>query len=540
MNTTFKSLCAAFSIAACAGLGSGCGTTAPAPVKPTTTTPTATKPAALRVDANGNVDLMVMERSRDLEKPHAPVEYFEYQFMNDVFDEILDISIIKPKEDLLINGAINQVRKSLGAEHAHDTKEQITAMINGEGLSEDRHQTIIREAITGALAAVSPHDTYATSEELDESLLGMKILHGIGILHREEKGKGIIIAETVPGGPADRAGIRRGDIITKVDGVSLADKRREDASALITGTVGTPVVLSVIHRDETQEQDITVKRHTVAFKPVRHDIIGNDVCYISLRNFGRLNTHEQIADAVATIKTTLAKTDPSAVLKGCILDLRGNPGGLVSVAGIVADSFIDKDNDVSVRVTNRKFAYSMALTAGDVLKGLPLAIAIDDSTASAAEIFTGAMQIQKRATVFGLQSFGKGSVQSTTYFSQFDKANYDGMRITTALYQLSDGRYIQNHGITPDVLVKNAVPQLKEHERDMVNVIANPYETEIKTRAPASECATNSSLLGNDLPENLRDYRGKPDHTLLCAYDHLRKTSQYTQTGPAKASAPAP
>ncbi|WP_435640926.1 S41 family peptidase [Micavibrio aeruginosavorus] len=512
MAFTAKKLCALFLASACV-LGSGCGSIGPAP---SDTNAQKTAPA----------------------EP-VPTQYFKYDLMNKLLDEVAKESIVNPKIDDMIRGAIKNVRETRGPDHVRDTDAQIKAMIDGEGVTKEEHEKIVIDAIIGAMSSVSPHDYYITPDEVREAIIGKSSLKGIGIIYQDEKRiGGLIIEDTADDGPAKAAGIKRGDIITKVENISVAGKFN-DAANMILGDIGTPVTLTFIPAGEKEEKTVTLKRSVVTFSAVRHKVIDGDIGYIRLRNFSDRDAFNTINDAIRSMN----EAHRSNPLRGYILDLRNNPGGLVYLAARIANGFIDAESGVSVIVENKKYTYDEKVTPGDILNGAPLVVLVNDASASAAEILSGALQDHKRATIIGTQSFGKGSVQSTIYLSRLGEDRDDAVRVTTALYRLPSGTWLQGYGVMPDILVEGVEARLKEHERDKDRMIKNPDAEKAAARKAGSLCRVRDDL-GTDIAnDDLRLFSGGPDKILLCAVDHLRRSSEYTITRPntpAKPAAPAP
>ncbi|AGH97082.1 S41 family peptidase [Micavibrio aeruginosavorus] len=506
MTSTAKKLCALFLASSCV-LGTGC-------VSVETTEP-------------------VSNAQNTAPAEPVPTRYFKYDLMNRLLDDVARESFANPQIDDMIRGAIDHVREMRGPDFANSSDAQIKAMIDGEGIFKDEHEKIIVDAITGALSRVSPHDYYVTPEEVRESIIGKSTLKGIGIIYQNDNRiGGLVIEDTADDGPAKAAGIKRGDIITKVENTSVAGKFYE-AAEMILGEVGTPVTLSIIPRGETEEKTMTLKRSVVTFSSVRYNVIDNDIGYIRLRNFSDLSSFNTINDAIREMKQAHNGTP----LRGFVLDLRNNPGGRVTLAARLANNFIDSETGVSVTVENKKFSYDEKITRGDILNGAPLAVLVNDATASAAEILSGALQDHKRATIVGTQSYGKGSVQSPIYLSRFDKNRDDAIRITTALYRLPSGAFLQGYGIMPDILVDGVEARLKEHERDKDRMIKNPDADKIASRKASQTCRVRDDFNTQVANDDLRLFTGEPDKTLLCAIDHLRRNSQYTITRP---NTPAP
>lgn len=455
--------------------------------------------------------------------PEGPVTLFKNDFMNKAIHLIVENSIVNPKHEDLAKAAIAGVRRELGANYAGYSDDQIRAVIDDP--SDTQREQIIEAALSAALGSISPHDIYMSGKSVKDAFAGFSRIRGIGAhLIGDPATGGLMIEEVAEYGPALRAGLRAGDVITAVDDVAINGDIMRGVD-MIRGEDGTRVNLTVARMGEAVPRIVSIERGAFMFKPVLHKLI-DDVAYIRLRDFKSRKAGELIKEAVDDMREARG----GRPLKGYILDLRGNPGGLVMEAAEIADHFIDSEDGISLHVKGKKVSYDEKLTPGDILGGAPLVVLINDESASASELLAGALQDHKRAIIIGTQSYGKGSVQTTTYLSMVDKSRDDAVRVTSGLYFLPSGASIQGYGITPDVLVKNVAPVRNEHERDMKNAIPNPTEALAKARQTSESCTVNAGLKGNAVPETLRELRGLPDKTLLCAYDYLRRTTMYSQT----------
>ena len=501
MLLTPKTLCAAFLAASCV-IGSGCSTHTPyqPPVK-------------------------------------QEFAYFKNDLMNKSITLIAQGSIRDPKPEDLAKAAIDGVRKSLGTSYSNFSDKQIKAIIDDQ--TSAGHEKIFITAVTAAAESLSPHDVYMSGSSVKEYFIGIKTMRGIGVtLIGDPDTNGLMIEEIADVGPEERLQLHSGDVITAVDGTPIAGDMVHGLD-MIRGEEGTAVMLTVIPASQKTSVQIKVTRGAFQFNPVLSKLI-DDVAYIRLRDFQGFAVAKLIEEAIVNMQ----KESAGRPIKGYILDLRGNVGGLVSAATRIADNFIDSNGGLSFHVQGKKVSYDEKLKPGDILKGAPIVVLINDESASASEILSGVLQDYKRATVIGTQSFGKGSIQTTEYLSYFDKSRNDAVRITSGLYFLPSGASPQRYGIIPDILVENVGPVRNDHEREMANAIPNPAEALSKDRHPSAGCKMNPDLRDADVPQTMRELRGLPDKALICAVDYLRHTTTYSsiesklQVMPARAPAP--
>ena len=490
-----RQLCALFLSTACA-LGAGCSTTPP-PAAPQDTPP--------------------------------PDSLFKNEFMNKAMAMIAAESILAPHENDLARIAIDGIQRALEPTEGLHTPTEIIAMIDDPATDPARYKKMVAIALQSVLESLSPHDRYVSEDEVTRSFAGFSRMRGIGVhLLGDRDSGGLMIEEVAEYGPAQRAGLQAGDIILAVDGQDI-NGDMAGGIGMILGEDGTPITLRIKRAGQTEAITVALKRGPFVFDPTPYRLI-DDVAYIRLRDFHSTKAGERIESAIETMNAA-RQGQPMA---GYILDLRGNTGGRVTEAHEIIDNFIDATNGISFSFKGRKISYEEKLTPGDILHGAPLVVLINDESASASELLAGAMQDHHRATIIGTRSFGKGTVQSKEYLRRFDNTRNDAVLITTGLYYLPSGASIQNIGIMPDIQVANVAPIRAEHERDYPGALPNPAPDQAYARQkPPAICTVDYNVRMGRVAPDLSDFRGKPDKALLCAYDHLRKASQYTQTTPA-------
>jgi carboxyl-terminal processing protease len=309
---------------------------------------------------------------------------------------------------------------------------------------------MVKSAINGMLSGLDPHSSYMSAKayrDMREDTRGE--FGGLGMTVSMEDGA-VKVVSPIYDTPASRAGILAGDIISQVDGESTKDLTLSQVVEKLRGPVGTSVRIEIVRKGQSAPIPVALTRATIKVSTVRSRVEDGDVGYIRITQFNGLATDE-LKSAVKSLSAQI----PQNELKGYILDLRNNPGGLLNQAVSVSDAFLTGGEIVSTRSRIAEEAQRFDATAGDITDGKPLIVLINGGSASASEIVAGALQDQKRATVVGSQSFGKGSVQTIIPLGSGNGA----LRLTTARYFTPSGRSIQAQGITPDIQVLQEPPK---------------------------------------------------------------------------------
>ncbi|WP_300730962.1 S41 family peptidase [Pseudomonas sp.] len=306
-------------------------------------------------------------------------------------------------------------------------------------------KTLLENAIKGMLSNLDPHSAYLGPEdfaELQESTSGE--FGGLGIEVGSEDGN-IKIVSPIDDTPASKAGIQAGDFIVKINGQPTRGLSMTEAVDKMRGKVGQKITLTLVRNGGTPF-DVTLTRANIQVKSVKAQLLEDGYGYIRITQF-QVKTGDEVAAALAKLR----RENGNKRLKGIILDLRNNPGGVLQSAVEVVDHFINKGLIVYTkgRIANSELRFSA--TGKDLSEGVPLVVLINGGSASASEIVAGALQDQKRGVVMGTTSFGKGSVQTVLPLNN-DRA----LKITTALYFTPNGRSIQAQGIVPDIEVSRA------------------------------------------------------------------------------------
>lgn len=306
---------------------------------------------------------------------------------------------------------------------------------------------LVESAINGMLTSLDPHSSYLNPDAAKDMRVQTRgEFGGLGIEVTMENELVKVIAP-IEGTPAARAGVLAGDLIAEIDGEEVRGMTLSDAVDKMRGAVNTPIELTIVREGAAEPIKLTIVRDIIKVKAVRHRV-EEDVGYLKINSFTE-KTFDDLQAAIGDIKRQV----PDDRLKGYVLDLRLNPGGLLDQAVSVADAFLDRGEIVSTRGRDPKNITRFDARAGDTIDGKPMVILVNGGSASASEIVAGALQDHRRATVVGTQSFGKGSVQTI-----IPLAENGALRLTTALYYTPSGSSIQGKGITPDIKVEQPLP----------------------------------------------------------------------------------
>ncbi|MGH8190666.1 MAG: S41 family peptidase [Rhodanobacteraceae bacterium] len=330
------------------------------------------------------------------------------------------------------------------------------------------NKQLMQSAIRGMVSGLDPHSEFLDRSELKnltEDTSGAYT--GLGIEVAQVKHQLVIIAP-LDGGPAKRAGVQPGDVIIGINGVPVQPDAIDAAVKKLRGPIGSKITLSILHADSNKPVTIPLVRQRIQVASVHTRMLAPGYAYIRISEF-----QEDTADELTRKLEALQKKH--GPLRGAVLDLRSNPGGLVTSAVGVADDFLNSGLIVSTRGRLPQTDLKFSATPGDLLHGAPMVVLVDNGTASAAEIVTGALKDNHRALVMGRRTFGKGSVQTI-----LPLGNGDALKLTTARYYTPNGTSIQVAGITPDIVLGNVTveanrnPSLDddEHESDLPNHLA--------------------------------------------------------------------
>ena len=308
---------------------------------------------------------------------------------------------------------------------------------------------LIESAINGMLAGLDPHSSYMDAKSFrDMQVQTRGEFGGLGIEVTMEDGL-IKVVAPIDETPASKAGILANDIITKLDDDQVQGLTLNQAVEKMRGPVNTKIKLTIVRKGTDKPIEVSLTRDVIRVRAVRSSVEGDDVGYIRMTQFNEQTT-EGLKKAIADITAKVSNDK----LKGYVLDLRNNPGGLLDQAISVSDAFLQKGEIVSTRGRNAEETQRFNARAGDLTNGKPVIVLINGGSASASEIVAGALQDHRRVTVIGTRSFGKGSVQTIIPLGSGNGA----LRLTTARYFTPSGRSIQAKGITPDIEVLQDLP----------------------------------------------------------------------------------
>ena len=331
---------------------------------------------------------------------------------------------------------------------------EVLEKIQNEYVEEVDQAEIIDSAINGALQSLDPFSAYMNPKVFEESQSETSgEFGGLGIEVSMESGVIIVIAP-IDDTPASKAGIKAGDYIVKINGEQVQGKTLMEAVNLMRGPEGTSIEITVRRKGLRKAKIFKITREIIEIKSVISKIVDNKVGYLRLRAFNK-NSSSQL-------KKEISKIEKNKKLVGYILDLRNNPGGLLSQAVTISDFFLNDGEIVSTRGRKKRENRKFFAKKGDKIDGKPLIVLINNGSASASEIVAGALQDQKRAILLGETTFGKGSVQSIIPLK-----NRGAIRLTISKYYLPSGKSISEVGVVPDIKVE------EEDEEFSINTITD-------------------------------------------------------------------
>jgi len=359
----------------------------------------------------------------------------------------------------------------------------IFARIKSDYVEDVDDKTLLEHAIRGMLTGLDPHSTYLNTDEYKELKIGTTgKFGGLGIQVGMEDGF-VKVISPIDDTPAYRAGLESGDLIIRLNDKSVKGMTLNDAVKIMRGEPGTDIKLVVIREGADKPLPFTVTRDIISVKSVKSRILEPDYGYVRISNFQSKTARDLVTEI------SKLKKDNKNELKGLVLDLRNNPGGVLSAAADVSDAFINDGKLVFTkgRIENSEFEFNAK--PGDIMNGLPVVVLINGGSASASEIVAGALQDHKRAVIMGSKSFGKGSVQTIQ-----ELRSGGAVKITTARYFTPSGRSIQGEGITPDIIldryeIKDSKDDasLRIKESDLSGSISNPTQSQKALQKAAEE-----------------------------------------------------
>jgi len=308
-------------------------------------------------------------------------------------------------------------------------------------------EKLVDSAINGMLSSLDPHSSYMNAKRFQDMQVQTKgEFGGLGIEVTMENGVVKVVAP-IDDTPAAKAGVMANDLITHLDGEQVQGMTLNEAVEKMRGKINTPITLTIFRQGKEAPFDVKLVRDVIRVKAVKFEAEG-DIGLIRISSFNE-QTQEGLEDAIAKLKSQIG----SDKIKGWIIDLRNNPGGLLDQARSVSDTFLEQGEIVSTRGRNASETQRLNATPGDLTDGKPVVILINGGSASASEIVAGALQDHKRGKVIGTRSFGKGSVQTI-----IPLGSQGALRLTTARYYTPSGTSIQAKGIVPDLLIEQDLP----------------------------------------------------------------------------------
>jgi carboxyl-terminal processing protease len=370
-------------------------------------------------------------------------------------------------------------------------------------------QTLLESAIRGMLSGLDPHSAYLQPDEYKDLRAGTSgEFGGLGIEVSMEDGFVKVVAP-IDDTPAARAGVKAGDVITRLDETPVKGMSLNEAVKIMRGKPGTSIILTIMREGLEQPLRLSIERDVIRVRSVKSRILEAGYGYVRISQF-QSPTDDNLREAVDQLKT-----QGGGELKGLVLDLRNNPGGVLNAAVAVADTFLEKGVIVSTRGRAADTEMKFNAKPNDILKGAPIVVLVNGGSASASEIVAGALQDHRRAVVMGTKTFGKGSVQTILPMD-----NGAALKLTTARYYTPSGRSIQADGIHPDIpldplkveKVESGAEGLKE--ADLSRHLGNGQEQgQEKKAAPAT---------GDKSQEERRATLAREDYALYAALNLLK------------------
>ena len=376
--------------------------------------------------------------------------------------------------------------------------------VRGVYVEKVNEKQLIEAAISGMLSSLDPHSSYLPPDAFDDMRVQTKgEFGGLGIEVTMENGF-VKVVSPIDETPAAEAGVEAGDFITHIDGQSVLGLTLAEAVDIMRGPVGSDIVITIAREGAEEPFDLTITRANIKVRAARARVEGN-VGVIRITSF----TEQTYDNVLAGIEKVISEMGGIEKVQGFVIDLRNNPGGLLSQAVAISDAFLDKGEIVSTRGRDPQDSERYNAQSGDLAQGKPIVVLINGGSASASEIVAGALQDHRRAIILGAKSFGKGSVQTIMPLQ-----GKGAIRLTTARYYTPSGRSIQALGIEPDILIeqRRLAPESEE----------DAAEAARRQRSEADLRGRLNSELSEDERRQLEAERARHEQTAKLRRDDLQ------------------
>jgi len=393
--------------------------------------------------------------------------------------------------------------EGLPLEHLRNFSD-IFARIKSDYVEEVEDKDLLQNAIRGMLSGLDPHSTYLDPDEYRELKIGTSgQFGGLGIQVGLEN-EFIKVISPIDDTPAFHAGIKAGDIIIRLNDKAVKGMSLNEAVNIMRGKPGTKITLTIVRDEQKEPLQIVIERAVIKVKSVKSRLLEKDYGYVRVSTFQSRTAHH-LLESINNLKK-----ENKNKLKGLVLDLRNNPGGVLNAAADVSDLFLEEGLIVYTKGRIKNSYFEFKAKSGDALNTSPIVVLINEGSASASEIVAGALQDHKRAVLMGSKSFGKGSVQTIQ-----ELRNGGAVKFTTARYFTPLGRSIQAEGIEPDITLtnmkltavkKNGVKRLKES--DLSGHISNPNGTKSKGNEKTSDAKKSEMKNDYQIKEALNLLKG--------------------------------
>ena len=399
------------------------------------------------------------------------------------------------------------------------TFSQIFGKVKDDYVKEISDKELLEHAIRGMLTGLDPHSTYLDRDEFTELQVGTTgQFGGLGIEVTMEDGF-VKVVTPIDDTPAQRAGVQAGDLVIRLGDQPVKGLNLSEAVKIMRGEPGTSITLTIVREGENKPFEIPIVRDIIRVQSIKSRTLESGFGYLRITNF-QSKTAEHMLRAIDELRK-----ENGGELKGMVLDLRNNPGGVLSSAVSISDAFLEKGTIVYTEGRANDAVMRFNATPRDVLNGTPIVVLINGGSASAAEIVAGALQDQNRAVVMGSKSFGKGSVQTVIPMN-----NDTAIKLTTALYFTPNGRSIQAEGIVPDIELEPL--DLAESENDRLAPVKekdlNRHLDNGSDKEPQAEekSDTEESESEDDEPLAASDYMLHEALTLLKGLQIMQSRTQ--------------